>query len=125
MGVIEDSRQLVQDFLAPELREIRGVLSGSISGWIPRTSASTPWKKSTAPVSRASSSALKRFSNPSPSTSASPALKTTSGAPHSTTSAGSARAATDITDILDRNRDPRMGFRMNQSFTANTIQISP
>lgn len=28
MGVIEDTRQLVQDFLAPELREIRGVLTG-------------------------------------------------------------------------------------------------
>jgi hypothetical protein len=28
MGVVEETRQLVQDFLAPELREIRGVLSG-------------------------------------------------------------------------------------------------
>jgi hypothetical protein len=26
MGVIEDTRQLIQDFLAPELREIRGKL---------------------------------------------------------------------------------------------------
>jgi hypothetical protein len=28
MGVVEETRQIVQDFLAPELREIRGVLSG-------------------------------------------------------------------------------------------------
>jgi hypothetical protein len=28
MGVIDETRQLVQDFLAPELREIRGILSG-------------------------------------------------------------------------------------------------
>jgi len=28
MGGIDETRQLVQDFLAPELREIRGVLSG-------------------------------------------------------------------------------------------------
>ena len=27
MGVVEDVRQVLQDFLAPELREIRGVLS--------------------------------------------------------------------------------------------------
>ena len=26
MGVMEDTRQLIQDFLAPELREIRGKL---------------------------------------------------------------------------------------------------
>ena len=28
MGVVEDVRQVFQDFLAPELREIRGMLSG-------------------------------------------------------------------------------------------------
>lgn len=27
MGVVEEVRQVLQDFLAPELREIRGVLS--------------------------------------------------------------------------------------------------
>jgi flagellar capping protein FliD len=27
MGVVEETRQVVQDFLAPELREMRGVLS--------------------------------------------------------------------------------------------------
>jgi flagellar capping protein FliD len=27
MGVVEETRQIVQDFLAPELREMRGVLS--------------------------------------------------------------------------------------------------
>jgi len=27
MGVVEDVRQVFQDFLAPELREIRGILS--------------------------------------------------------------------------------------------------
>ncbi len=27
MGVVDETRQVVQDFLAPELREIRGVLS--------------------------------------------------------------------------------------------------
>ena len=27
MGVVEETRQVLQDFLAPELREIRGVLS--------------------------------------------------------------------------------------------------
>jgi hypothetical protein len=27
MGVVEDVRQVLQDFLAPELREIRGILS--------------------------------------------------------------------------------------------------
>lgn len=27
MGVVEETRQVIQDFLAPELREIRGVLS--------------------------------------------------------------------------------------------------
>jgi hypothetical protein len=28
MGVVEDVRQVLQDFLAPELREIRGQLTG-------------------------------------------------------------------------------------------------
>ena len=28
MGVVEETRQVIQDFLAPELREIRAVLSG-------------------------------------------------------------------------------------------------
>jgi len=28
MGVVEQTRQVVQDFLAPELREMRGILSG-------------------------------------------------------------------------------------------------
>ena len=27
MGVVEETRQVLQDFLAPELREIRGILS--------------------------------------------------------------------------------------------------
>lgn len=27
MGVVEETRQIVQDFLAPELRELRGVLT--------------------------------------------------------------------------------------------------
>jgi len=27
MGVVDETRQVIQDFLAPELREIRGVLS--------------------------------------------------------------------------------------------------
>jgi flagellar capping protein FliD len=28
MGVIEETRQVIQDFIAPELREIRGQLTG-------------------------------------------------------------------------------------------------
>ena len=28
MGVVEETRQVVQDFLAPELREVRGQLAG-------------------------------------------------------------------------------------------------
>ena len=27
MGVVEETRQVIQDFLAPELREMRGILS--------------------------------------------------------------------------------------------------
>jgi flagellar capping protein FliD len=28
MGVVEETRQVVQDFIAPELREMRGILGG-------------------------------------------------------------------------------------------------
>jgi hypothetical protein len=71
MGAVEDVRQVLQDFLAPELREIRTRLDAMDE--INRIRYENLSQR------------LERSSNPSPSTSASPTSKTTSAAPPSAT----------------------------------------
>jgi uncharacterized membrane protein YccC len=83
MGFVEETRQVLQDFLAPELREIRGALSAIDK----RLDSQDKRLDTIEDANRARHEniiqRLEQINNPSPSTSASPTSKRTSAAPPS------------------------------------------